>query len=221
MASGFVELIASAWRYGLSHGQEFGEALDTHLELVGIALAVSLVVAFPLGIWTSRSRWASLTLMNLINGVRVIPSLAILFLVIPYLGLGLWAAELALIVLALPPILINTDVAFRGLDPSILEAARGMGMTPGQVLRRVEIPLAMPVVLAGVRTATVEIISSATLAAFVGTGGLGIYVTRGFALYDYSILLVGAVPVAVLTLLAERLLAWAQRRLQPAGQPIS
>ena len=191
--------------------------MGTHLELVGIALGVSLVVAFPLGIWTSRSHWASLTLMNLINGVRVIPSLAILFLVIPYLGLGLWAAELALIILALPPILINTDVAFRGLDPSILEAARGMGMTPGQVLRRVEIPLAMPVVLAGVRTATVEIISSATLAAFVGTGGLGIYVTRGFALYDYSILLVGAVPVAVLTLLAERLLAWGQRRLQPAG----
>jgi osmoprotectant transport system permease protein len=121
----------------------------------------------------------------------------------------------ALTVLAMPPILINTDAAFRNLDPAVIEAAQGMGMTAGQVLRRIEFPLALPVILTGIRTAAVEIISSATLAAFVGSGGLGIYITRGFALYDYGILMLGAAPVALLTLIAETILALLQRLFQP------
>ena len=177
--------------------------------LIAIALGVGILVCIPLGIWTSRSHIASLTVMNVINGLRVIPSLAILFLVIPYLGLSTASAAVALVVLAMPPILINTDAAFRNLDQAVLEAARGMGMTAGQILKQVEFPLALPVILTGVRTATVEVISSATLAAFVGSGGFGIYITRGFQLYDYSILLVGAVPVALLTLIAEGGLSWA------------
>ena len=117
--------------------------------------------------------------------------------------------------LALPPVLINTDAAFRGIDHAIREAAFGMGMTSWQVLRRVEIPLALPVVVAGIRTAAVEVIASATLSAFVGAGGLGLYVIRGFALYDNSILLVGAVPVAVLALLAQISMSALQRGVQP------
>ncbi len=182
-----------------------------HLALVGVALGSAILISIPLGVWTSRSRIASVTIMNAINGIRVIPSLAVLFLVIPYLGLSTSSAAAALAVLALPPVLMNTDAAFRTLDPAVLEAARGMGMTPRQSLFRVEFPLAMPVILTGIRTATVEVISSATLAAFVGSGGLGIYITRGFALYDFSILMVGAIPVALLTLLAEGGLALLQR----------
>jgi osmoprotectant transport system permease protein len=174
-------------------------------------MGIGVLVCIPLGVWTARSRWVSLAVMNLVNGLRVFPSLAILFLLIPYLGLSTTSAAAALTVLAMPPILINTDAAFRNLDPTVLEAARGMGMTPGQMLRRVEFPLALPVILAGIRTAIGEVISSATLAAFVGSGGLGIYITRGFALYDYAILMVGAVPVALLTLMAERSLALLQR----------
>lgn len=210
-----MALFVNTWEYFSSHGAEFGGAIVDHLMLVGISLGVAMLVCLPLGVWTSRSRFATLTLMNLINGMRVVPSLAILFLVVPYFGLNATSAAVALTVLAMPPILINADAAFRNLDPAILEAARGMGMTKAQVLFRVEVPLALPVVVTGIRTASVEVIASATLAAFVGSGGLGIYIARGFAMYDYSILMVGAIPVAVLTLLAESVLNLAQRVVQP------
>lgn len=210
-----VTTFLHAWSYFLSHQAEFFQATRDHLDLSGIALGFAVLVCIPMGIWTSRSRWASLTLMNLVNGLRVLPSLAVLFLVVPYLGLSTFSAAVALVLLAMPPVLINTDAAFRTLDPAVLEAARGMGMSALQVLFRVEFPLAVPVILAGIRTAAVEVIASATLAAFVGSGGLGIYITRGFALFDYGILMVGAVPVALLTLIVEGLLAGLQYLVQP------
>jgi osmoprotectant transport system permease protein len=215
MFNELMMLLVNTWGYFTSHGAEFGNAIVDHLVLVGISLGVAMLVCLPLGVWTSRSRFATLTLMNLINGMRVVPSLAILFLVVPYLGLNTTSAAVALTVLAMPPILINTDAAFRNLNPAILEAARGMGMTKAQALFRVEVPLALPVVVTGIRTAAVEVIASATLAAFVGTGGLGIYIARGFALYDYAILMVGAIPVAMLTLIAENLLNLVQRAVRP------
>lgn len=215
MVAEFFLLLVQTWEYLLSHGAEFGSAIVDHLALVGVALGVAMLISLPLGVWTSRSRFATLTLMNVVNGMRVVPSLAILFLIVPYFGLNATSAAVALTVLAMPPILINTDAAFRNVSPAVLEAARGMGMTPRQVLYRVEIPLALPVILTGIRTAAVEVIASATLAAFVGSGGLGIYIARGFAMYDYAILMVGAIPVAVLTLLAEGVLNWMQRAVQP------
>jgi osmoprotectant transport system permease protein len=212
-----MQIVIHAYTYALSHSHEFVGALGQHLLMVGIALGIAVATCVPLGIWTSRSRTASLAIMNTFNAIRVVPSLAILFLAIPYLGLTLTSALTALTVLALPPVLINTDAAFRGIDQAIREAALGMGMTQGQVLRRVELPLALPVIVAGIRTATVEVIASATLAAFVGVGGLGLYVIRGFALYDNSILLVGAVPVALLALLAQVGMSAVQRAVQPPG----
>ena len=209
------KILSQAWYYGAEHSSELVGALGEHLALVGISLGIAAVLCIPLGVWTSRSRLASLTFMNAVNSVRVIPSLAVLFLVVPYLGLSTASAAVALTILALPPILINTDAAFRNLDAAILEAARGMGMSTKQVLWRVEVPLALPVIITGMRTASVEVIASATLAAFVGSGGLGIFITRGFSLYDYSILLVGAVPVALLTLMAESALSTVQRVVQP------
>jgi osmoprotectant transport system permease protein len=210
-----MDTVTKALDYAGSHRAELLGALGEHLWLVAIALGIGLVVCVPLGILTSRSRLAALTFINGFNALRVIPSLAILFLAIPYFGASRTSALIALTVLALPPILINTDTAFRRINPAVREAALGMGMSRGQLLRRVEIPLALPVVLAGVRTATVEVIASATLAAFIGAGGLGIYITRGFALFDNRILLVGAVPVALLALVAEVGLGALQRALQP------
>ena len=207
-------LFVGAWQYGLSHADEFLTALGDHLILVSIAMAVGLLICIPLGIWTARSKAVATAALNTVNTFRVIPSLAILFIVIPYLGLSTQSALVALIILALPPILINTDAAFRNIQPAIIEAARGMGMTPRQILFQIEFPLAAPVILTGIRIAAVEVIASATLAAFVGSGGLGIYITRGFALYDYSILFVGAVPVALLTLLSEGIIGGAQRLIQ-------
>jgi osmoprotectant transport system permease protein len=210
-----MHVVTRAWQYASDHREELIAATQRHLVLVGIALGIGIVVCVPLGVVTSRSRVASVTLINGFNALRVIPSLAILFLALPYFGLTLKAAVLALTVLALPPILINTDAAFRTIDPAIREAAYGMGMARREVLRRVEFPLAMPVIIAGIRTAAVEVIASATLAAFIGAGGLGIYITRGFALYDNAILLVGAVPVALLALIAEIGMSGLQRALQP------
>ena len=212
-----MELLSNVWIYGLNHAEEFVSAVGDHLGLVGVALGLSVLVCIPLGVWTSRSKWASAVFMNIVNGLRVLPSLAVLFIIVPFLGLSIASATVALTILAFPPILINTDAAFRNLPKAVLEAARGMGMTTLQVLFRVEFPLALPVIVTGIRIAAVEVISSATLAAFVGSGGLGIYITRGFALYDQAILLVGAIPVALLTLIADTGLSKLQQIVEPPG----
>lgn len=209
-----ANVFSGAWSYGVSHSTEFVTALRDHLWLVSIAMGFSIVVCVPLGIWTARSKVVEVTVINAINTLRVIPSLAILFIAIPYLGLSTSSAAVALILLAMPPILINTDAAFRDIDKAVLEAARGMGMTPRQILFKIEFPLATPVLLTGIRISAVEVIASATLAAFVGSGGLGIYITRGFALYDYSILFVGAIPVAMLALFSETVVGGIQKLIQ-------
>ena len=166
-----TQTLIQAWLYGLAHFQEFLGALAQHLQLVGVALGIGIAVCVPLGVWTSRSQLAAAAVINTFNGVRVIPSLAILFLAIPYFGLTFTSAALALTILALPPILINTDTAFRTIDPAIKEAAFGMGMSKWQVLRQIETPLAVPVILTGIKTAAIEVVASATLAAFIGAGG--------------------------------------------------
>lgn len=210
-----MSLLTQAYEYVASNPDQLVSALEGHLLLVVVPLSIGLVVGLPLGLLSARSRTASTLLINSFNALRVIPSLAILFLAIPYFGLSFQSAAIALTILVMPPILISTDVAFRGIDPAIKEAAFGMGMSPRQVLRQVEIPLALPTIVAGIKTATVEVIASATLAAFIGAGGLGTFIVLGFALYDNAILLVGAIPVALLALIAEVSLSTLQRAIQP------
>ncbi len=210
-----LELLQETLLYAQSHADELLKAFRDHLLLVGVALGISLVISIPLGVWTSRSRTASVTIINFFSGLRVIPSIAILFLAIPYFGLSFISAIIALTLLAIPPILINTDAAYRTINPAVKESATGMGMTSKQTLWRIETPLALPVIVAGVRTATIEVIASATLAAFIGIGGLGLFVVRGFALYDIPILLVGAIPVAILALSIDLFLGGVQKWLQP------
>ncbi|MCU0527679.1 MAG: ABC transporter permease [Elainella sp. Prado103] len=210
-----MDIFVRAYAYAIDNWADLMDALQQHCRLVLIPLAIGLIVGLPLGLWSARSRWAATVLINSFNGLRVIPSLAILFVAIPYLGLTFQSAVVALTLLVMPPILINTDVAFRSIDPMIREAAYGMGMNSRQVLRTIEIPLALPVVVSGVKTATVEVVASATLAAFIGVGGLGAFIVRGFSLYDNAILLVGAIPVALLAISAEIGLSLLQRWLQP------
>lgn len=210
-----MEYVSEAINYAAAHTTELALALRQHLALVGLAMGVAILFCVPLGVWTSRSAAAAILFINTSNALRVVPSLAVLFLAIPYFGLSFTSAAIALTILALPPVLINTDAAYRTINPAIKEAAFGMGMTPWQVLRHIETPLALPVIIAGIRIATTEVIASATLAAFIGIGGLGLFVVRGFALYDIAILLVGAVPVALLTLLADVGLGRLQKQLQP------
>lgn len=210
-----MDVFAQAWDYATSNPDKVVLALWQHMLLVMVPLAIGLVLGLPLGLLSARSRMASTVLINSFNALRVIPSLAILFVAIPYFGLTFTSAAIALTLLVMPPILISTDVAFRSIEPAVREAAQGMGMSAGQVLQQVEIPLALPVIVAGIKTATVEVIASATLAAFIGAGGLGSFIVLGFSLYDNGILLVGAIPVAVLALVAEISLSALQRSLQP------
>jgi osmoprotectant transport system permease protein len=200
------------WTYVVANQATLVNAVLTHAALSGSALAIACALCIPLGIWTSRHR-AGATIIGIMTALRSVPSLAVLALMLPILGLGVKPALIALTLLAIPPILINTDVGFRSVDRAAVEAAVGMGMLPGQVLRRVETPLAAPVVLAGVRTAAVEVIASATLAAFIGGGGLGDLIVAGLQNDNLGELLAGAVCVALLALAAEAVLSAAQRRL--------
>jgi osmoprotectant transport system permease protein len=212
-----MSVFTQAYEYAASNPDKLLSALKDHLLLVVVPLSIGLAMGLPLGLLSARSRAASTVLINSFNALRVIPSLAILFLAIPYFGLSFQSAAIALTILVMPPILISTDVAFRGIDPAIREAAFGMGMSPRQVLQQVEIPLALPVIIAGIKTAMVEVIASATLAAFIGAGGLGTFIILGFAVYDNAILLVGAIPVALLALIAEVSLSTLQRSVQAPG----
>ncbi len=206
-----MDILQGAYQYYFQNQAAFWEAAREHLALSLSALGISILICLPLGIWISRRANFAQIAINVFNAFRVLPSLAILFLALPYLGLGFLPSLVALTVLAFPPVLINTYAGLRNVDAAVVEAAYGMGMAPGQVLRQVELPLAAPSILAGIRTASVEVISSATLAAFIGGGTLGIFITRGFALYDVRIMLVGAIPVALLALASEALLGGAQR----------
>lgn len=184
-----------------------------HLLLALTALAVALAVGLPAGVWAARSVQARTAALGALNAARVVPSLAVLALMIPLVGVGFRPAVIALALLAIPPIAINVDLALRGVPAAWIEAARGLGMTPRQIQLRVEWPLALPMAFAGIRTAAVEVIASATLAAFIGGGGLGEPIVNGLADNDMGALLEGAISVALLALGAEIALGWIERRL--------
>ncbi|RYL89322.1 ABC transporter permease [Sporolactobacillus sp. THM7-4] len=206
-----MNLISGALLYIQKNQAEFELALCTHLELSGLALLFGLLISIPLGIISAKNNKLSGFIMGTVNSLRVIPSLAILIIMMPILGTGFTPALIALIILSSPPILINTYLAFRGVESQVIESARGMGMDKRQIFFRIELPLAMPLMLSGVRTAAVEVISSATLAAFIGGGGLGTFIINGLGLYNFSLLLVGAVPVALLAICSEILFGLIER----------
>lgn len=210
-----MQAFGQAIQIFLADQARFWRLVGQHLTLSLAALAIAVAVGVPVGIWIARRAKAAQLAINGFNALRVLPSLVILFLALPYVGLGFRPALIALTVLAIPPVLINTYAGVRGVDAATVEAAHGMGMSRIQVLGQVELPLALPAIVAGVRTAAVEVIASATLAAFIAGGGLGDYITRGFALNDTAIMLIGAIAVAVLALSTELLLGMIQRVLTP------
>jgi osmoprotectant transport system permease protein len=187
-----------------------------HLEYSGAAIAAALVIAIPLGVWLGHIHRGSFLAINISNVGRALPSLAIIAIGVAVLGLGFVNIMIALVVLAVPPMLTNAYVAVDGVDPSAVDAARGMGMRPLEVLLRVELPLALPLIFAGIRTAAVYVIASATLAAVAGGGGLGEIIVNQ-ASYRIEGVVAGAICVAVLALLAELAFAALQRAVTPRG----
>jgi osmoprotectant transport system permease protein len=202
---------ALAWIIG--HQPEFYRALGQHLLMSGVSLAFALALGLPLAIFIVHRRALAFGVVNGVNALRTLPSLAILAIMMPLLGIGLWPSIVALTVLAMPPILLNAYVGLRDVDPDAVEAAIGLGMSRGQVLRKIRISLAAPAMFAGARTAAVQVLGGATLAPFIGGGGLGDFITTGVSIMDTSRMLVGAVPIALLALAAEVILGLAQRLL--------
>ena len=188
----------------------------THLKLTGIALLLACVIAIPLALLLSRFDRAARALLYLSGLIQTIPALALLALMIPLVGLGEAPAIAALFLYSLLPIIRNTLTGLFNVDPLVKEVATGMGLTEGQRLWHIELPLAMPTLLAGVKTAAIVSIGTATLAAFVGAGGLGEPIITGLNLNDHRLILEGALPAAALEIAVELLFEWVERALVPA-----
>jgi osmoprotectant transport system permease protein len=202
-------------RFYLDNTREVVGLVGQHLLLVLVSTAIAVAIGVPVGILlTRRPAWRG-PVLGLANVFQTIPSLAMFgFLIpLPFLGgIGARTAIVALVVSALLPIVRNTYVGISGIDPAVREAARGMGMTDGELLRIVELPLSAGVILAGIRVATVVGVGTATIAAAIGAGGLGVYIFRGVAVVDNTLILAGAVPAALLALGADGLLGMLERR---------
>lgn len=192
--------------------------LFQHVGISVVSVLVAMAIALPLGLYIGHTRRGQALAVNLANVGRAIPSLAAIAIVVPFtqmldpqLGFNLYPTVIAMIVLAIPPILVNTYTGVSGVDADLLESARAMGMTERQVLTRVEIPVAIPVIVGGIRSASVQVIATATLGAIYGLGALGGFIIEGVAQNDDGRLLAGVVLVALLALLAEGGLSLVQR----------
>jgi osmoprotectant transport system permease protein len=209
----------SLLEYFLRHQREILQATVEHIWLVGVTMLLSVAIGVPLGVLVTRRPWLSKPILGGANIAETIPSLALFGFLLPVPWLGGRADRLAIAALtlyALLPIIRNTSAGIAGVDAAVREAARGMGMTEGQILFQVELPLSLSTVLAGVRVATVLTIGIATIAAAVGAGGLGEFIFRGLAMVNNQLILAGAIPAALLALGADFLLSVLERRLRPA-----
>lgn len=206
----------SFWNYLWQRRASLMSLALRHLLLVVIALAAAVIVAIPLGLALERARAAAEPTVRLLGAIQTIPSIAMLAFMIPLFGIGITPALVALWLYALYPIARNTFTGVRDADPAAVEAAEALGATPWQRLLRVRLPLAAPVIMAGVRTAAVITVGAATLAAFIGAGGLGDPIVAGLALADTRMVLSGALPAAVLALIVDGLLAIVERVITPA-----
>ncbi len=200
----------------------FGQLLLTHIELSVLALLIGIAIAIPVALAVNRSPFWSAVAINIGNIGRSVPSLAILaFALAIGLGLGFLPSLVALAALAIPPILINASTGLRQVDPKIVDAARGMGLSGRQILTGVQIPIAAPIIFAGIRTAAVQVVASATLATFIGGGGLGDLIVEGFQRNDIYIQLAGALSVAVLAIITELGFGFLERAFTPKGLKVA
>jgi len=207
----------TTWSFFVEHHAEIFDTTLEHLTLVVIAMAFAILIGVPLGMFVVHRPALRRLALGVASILQTIPSLALFgFLIpIPFIGgIGRRTAIVALVLYALLPILRNTYVGLTGIDPAVLEAAEAMGMTNAQILWRVRFPLALAVILAGIRTATVITIGIATISAAIGAGGLGTFISRGVAMVRDAVSLAGAIPAALLAVFADLLLGLLERRLR-------
>ena len=205
------------FNYILDPANDFlGHTID-YLKICGFSILVAIIIGVVIGALVSRNAFLAFLALNASGLLRAIPIIAVLILFVPIFGIGFEPAFIALIVIGIPPILLNTYTGIRGIDPAMIEAAKGMGMTTMQIAIRIQAPLVTPLVAAGIRTSAVQIIATATLAAFIGAGGYGDYIVDGFNVFNYTELTVGAISVAILAIVVELFMSWLQRVLTPEG----
>ena len=200
---------------------EFFELLRTHVMLSAVALLVAIALALPVATAIRNTTLGAALAVNIGNIGRAVPSLAILALCQPFMGFGFDTALVALTALAIPPVLINASTGLREVDRGVIDAARGMGLSGGQILARIQLPIAAPVIFAGIRTSAVQVVASATLATFIGGGGLGDLIVEGTQLNDNAILLAGSLSVAILAVITEAGFGALERGMTPKGLRIA
>jgi osmoprotectant transport system permease protein len=210
-------MLLETWDYLIAHPDRFSDALITHVQLSIAALLLAAMLCLPAAIIALRRERLALVLVNVANVLRTLPSLALLALLMPLLGTGFAPSLFALTLIALPPLLTHSITGLRGVDADLVDAATGMGMTRRELLFKLQLPLALPTLFAGLRTAAVQVISGAVLASFIGGGGLGDFITAGIAGMSMAQLLVGAIPVAFMALLADYFFGVLQRRMTSPG----
>jgi len=188
-----------------------------HLAMSGASVLVAALIALPIGIGIGHFGRGGILAINISNIGRAVPSFAVLVIAVELFGIGARPAFIALVALAIPPMVTNSYIGMREVDADVREAARGMGMRDRAVLWRVELPIALPLIMAGIRTSAVNVVATATLAALVAWGGLGRFIVDGFGLQDYPMMFAGAIMVAILSLIVEFSMAGVQRLTTPAG----
>jgi osmoprotectant transport system permease protein len=188
-----------------------------HLAMSGASVLTAALIALPVGIAIGHFGRGGILAINVSNIGRAVPSFAVLVIAVELFGIGALPAFIALVALAIPPMVTNSYIGMREVDADVREAARGMGMRDRAVLWRIELPIALPLIMAGIRTSAVNVVATATLAALVAWGGLGRFIVDGFGLQDYPMMFAGAIMVAVLSLIVEFSLGGAQRLVTPAG----
>ncbi|MDQ3655844.1 MAG: ABC transporter permease [Chloroflexota bacterium] len=211
-----MTLLTSVWDFIRDNQDRFNDLLFSHVRLSASALIIAVFLYVPLGVAFSRLDRIGSPAVGALASLRVIPSLALVFIFVPWLGFGYRPALLALVLLAAPPIVLNTFAGVRNVDASVIEAAQGLGMNQAQVFTRIQLPLAFPVMLAGVRSASVEIVASATLASLIGVQTLGQYIFTGISLLDTTYLLAGGLPIVMLVLVVEVFFGGIERIATPA-----
>ncbi|MFW5900252.1 MAG: ABC transporter permease [Halodesulfurarchaeum sp.] len=205
--------LPAAWNYLRTNFDQFLELLVQHVALVGLSVLLAIIVAVPFGILATRNERAKGYILGVGNVAQTIPTLAIIALVFPLIGIGFLPSLVGLFAYALLPILTNTITGLEDVDEGTIEAARGMGMKDNEILRQIKLPLAVPVIFAGIRTSAVLNVGTAYLAFFIGGGGLGVWVISGINLFDMPQVLAGAIPGALLAITMDTAFAVIERRL--------
>lgn len=191
--------------------------LFEHIQITGFAVLLAILIGVPIGIFITRKEKCANIIIGIANIFQTLPSLALFGLIIPFLGIGITPSIFVLFLYALLPIIKNTYIGINSVDPSIIEAGKGMGMKSSQILRMVELPLALPMIMGGIRISTVINIGTATIASLIGAGGLGDLIFKGISMNDSYLTLAGAIPTSLLAIGADALLGMIENALVPKG----